>query len=383
MHCRKHVTIALYDLNVEEFITDSAVDYAAYGLAEADNRLQTSLFGNGGQATSIVVFGNLIPDSDNLIYAAIRGERSVFAVTADIVDILSIGAKSLHSKQVYFMPEDKIQSIRLGNTKVSLELHKEDGNWFVREPYRSAADEEQIQNLISSLNNLPVLALAGEESRTISQRLFDAPEFFAHLDTDPVSTNMPVTGLTDKTITGRFLAIVTQPESDGQLIGKFQNSDTIYEFNSTISNLFALNPNNFREKTVLNINPGTLSRITVDLSGTQHSAEWNVERKVWTLLTPQNKTADARTITQILNSVSNLKAIRFVNHDNKGQNKFGFEQPKAILTLWMRDGEGLQKKIILGDISEELGVFATIQGQDSVFVIDKSLLDTISNGLAQ
>ncbi|MDP2989429.1 MAG: DUF4340 domain-containing protein, partial [Kiritimatiellota bacterium] len=56
---------------------------------------------------------------------------------------------------------------------------------------------------------------------------------------------------------------------------------------------------------------------------------------------------------------------------------YGLKDPRGSLTFILSGQEGIQKTLVLGEASEDLGVYATVQGQEMVFILPKALADQL------
>ncbi|MBA4388560.1 MAG: hypothetical protein C0404_11300, partial [Verrucomicrobia bacterium] len=94
----------------------------------------------------------------------------------------------------------------------------------------------------------------------------------------------------------------------------------------------------------------------------------------WMSVAPATNTVDMEAIDGILFLASNMRALRIETDNPKNLAAYGLDRSGTVLTLGLSGAEGIQKTLITGFKSRTDGVFATVQGQDIVFVLDNAIL---------
>jgi hypothetical protein len=56
---------------------------------------------------------------------------------------------------------------------------------------------------------------------------------------------------------------------------------------------------------------------------------------------------------------------------------YGLKDPRGSITFSLSGQAGIQKTLVLGDASEDLGVYGMVQGQEAVFILPKALADQL------
>jgi hypothetical protein len=90
---------------------------------------------------------------------------------------------------------------------------------------------------------------------------------------------------------------------------------------------------------------------------------------------------DDEAISDILFTLAHLRAIRIERHNPQNLSAFGLDAPAVVLTLGLTGSEAIQKSLIMGFRSKTDGIYAMVQGQDVVFVLDNRVVDRITGDL--
>jgi hypothetical protein len=86
-------------------------------------------------------------------------------------------------------------------------------------------------------------------------------------------------------------------------------------------------------------------------------------------------------VKDVLFHIANLRSIRIESHNPESLAPFGLDQSAVRLTLGLSGDGGIQKTVIMGFRSRTDGIYAMVQGQDVVFVLEKGLADLLSRDL--
>jgi hypothetical protein len=88
-------------------------------------------------------------------------------------------------------------------------------------------------------------------------------------------------------------------------------------------------------------------------------------------------------LANLLFHVANLRALRIASHNPEGLERYGLDQNAVVLTLGLSGEEGIQKNLRMGFRAGTEGVYAMIQGQDVVFVMDDGIFRNLTMPLVQ
>lgn len=375
----------LFNLQIQQFVAERLVDPAIYGLSDDEAILQFNIWKDEEKNGVKLCFGNRTDEKGNLIYTAYRGAGSVFAVRKDQVDALKVGVGDLRDSRLYFMAASAIAWIRVEEGEKALQLQKTaSGLWQVTEPAQWKADTRIVGDLIDRLNalriegflnstNLPELGLE-PPARVI--RIADAVPVM-NIGTQGVAgAASPAPQPAGILPAGRTLAMSRPLPGKEYIYAKFEDEDQIYQLSVAAAVTLALDPVAYRDSVVLALDPTAVTKIVLR----KKDIVQTVTREgtgPWVPAAPSVGPVNLAVITTLLEKMTTLRAARFERSERNDLGIYGLKNPRGSLTFTLSGQEGIQKTLVLGEASEDQGVYATVQGQEVVFIIPKALADQL------
>lgn len=376
----------LFDLQIKQFVTENTADPAIYGLHEDEAVLQLNIWSNEAKSGIKLCFGNQVKENDDLIYTAYRGTGSVFAVQKNKIDALKLGINDLRDSRIYFMALPSIVWIRITEGEKVLQLQKSgEGLWQVTEPTQWKADTRVVEDLINRLNALRIDGFA--VNTNLAALGLDPPARVIHLaDAAPTpdTTTQKVVGVTAaapqtavaRPTSGRMLAMSRPLPGKEYIYAKFTDDDQLYQISMTATATLALDPLAYRDNVVLSMEPTAVTKIILRKNNvTQTVARENVGP--WLPVAPAVGPVNLTIITALLEKTARLQAMRFERSTRNDLGIYGLKDPRASLTFVLSGQEGIQKTLVLGEASEDPGVYGMIQGQEVVFILPRALADQL------
>ena len=209
-------------------------------------------------------------------------------------------------KRINFFHVDstKIKTIEISNIKDTLRLSKENDIWKIVYPFENDANEYQIKNIFSKVLKVKTSNLPISESES-------------SFDTYKVTNSQ-----------GTWIKFIDENKNvlDEAIIGKSSSSKTtpvrrpdkikIFKLEDNINYIITANTDNWREKTILEIEENNISKISVICD--KYAYELSPSDSLW-YYTDSNNTLGVnfnnKTLRDILSTLSKLTVNGFV--DNK------------------------------------------------------------------
>lgn len=373
----------LFSMVIRQFVSETMADPVAYGLNEDDAVLQIGVWQEGEKAVDKLVFGKKADEQGAVIYAGRRESSSVFTVSRDRVDALLAVTADLHDPRLYFMAPEKMAWIRIEEGEHALEFCKRgDAGWQIVEPKQWKADSHRMADLISRLNTFRVDKVM--DGTPGMDKEWDHPARIIR-----VAESCPLTGTLTQNVDQVTLnpagelkrALWLSPPQSGKeyVLARFEDEPRIYRISASSSSTISLDPLNYRDYTVLALDPSVIRKITLKKNGKKQIVKCS-ENGTWTLAFPSAGEVNSGAITNLLAKVVDLKVLRFERSNIKDLAVYGLKEAPASLTFSLSGKEGIQKTLLFGEPSEDLGVYAMFQGQDMVFVLEEKLVDALIQG---
>jgi len=378
----------LFNLQIQQFVAERMADPAVYGLSDDETSLQLNIWQDEEKKGLKLCFGSRANEKGDLIYTAYRGTGSVFAVQKNAIDALNAGLGDLRDSRLYFMVAGAIAWIRIEEGEKVLQLQKNAaGDWQVTEPAQWKADSRMVEDLINRLNtlhvkgflsdtNLPALGLE-PPSRVV--RVADAAPSSDATTQSVAGATAPVASTTQAAVTlpsGRTLAMSRPLPGKEYIYAKFEDEDQIYQLSVAAAATLALDPIAYRDSVVMALDPMAVTKIVLR----KKDVEQAVTREgmgPWVPAAPSAGPVNQAVITALLERMTSLRVVRFERSERSELGVYGLKDPRGSITFSLSGQESIQKTLVLGEASEDLGVYAKVQGQETVFILPKALADQL------
>ncbi|MDP2989949.1 MAG: DUF4340 domain-containing protein, partial [Kiritimatiellota bacterium] len=356
----------LFNLQIQQFVAEHMADPAIYGLSDDETSLQFNIWKDEEKDGLKLCFGNRTDAKGDLIYTAYRGTTGVFAVRKDQVDALKVGVSDLRDSRLYFMATPAIAWIRFEEGEKVLQLQKAaSGLWQVTEPAQWKADTRIVEDLINRLNALRIegflsstnLMDLGLEPPARVIRMADAVPVLTATTQSVAGVTAPATHAAGKLPTGRTLAMSRPLPGKEYIYAKFEDEDQLYQLSVAAAVTLALDPIAYRDSVVLALAPAAVTKIILRKKAVAQA----VTREgtgPWVPVAPCVGPVNLAAITTLLEKTATLRAMRFERSERNDLGIYGLKDPRGSLTFILSGQEGIQKTLVLGETSEDLGVYA-------------------------
>ncbi len=371
----------LFTLEIQRFVSETMSDPVTYGIGADEAALQATIWLDGSAGGETVLFGNALKDDPALMYASVKGASSVYAVPGDLLGALGARFTNLRGKRLYFMDEQSVRHVRIADDKRVLSLALSTNGWRISEPVKLNADDRLVRGMIAGLNRLEIerfvdgaftnaaAAARASGSITLSSALPAASEPGALV---PAAS----------TFTGAERSLSWR-RNGGVTLACFNDDSQCFEIAGGRQDLFLPEPLLYRDRTVLALDPSAVCRIRIAWDGGVQAVERDAGSGAWMSVGPGRVAANEPAVDAVLGLVSYLKAVRFELSGSAGPEAFGLPEGCLSLTLGLTGEEGIQKTLVFGDLAGRSEVYAAVQGQDSVFVLELSALELLLNDLGR
>ncbi len=399
---------ALYTLEVKSFIWDpyegpsdgELIDIESqssnethgeqYRLAADEAVASIKVWMDGDGVGRELVLGKEITEDGHEVYAKLRDEKSIYAVDGRILDIFSAGVNDLRDRNLFTLTLDDITRLSLESRdrKTSLERNPDSG-WMIVEPIKCAADQQVVNELVDAITRLSVKTFIANTN--LNEYGLAVPAYIIELAEsgigDKHDTEKPAANVSEAPPNQRLL-VGSGGGKDENLFVCFEKGDCVMEISSeALKGLIsrAADPMLYRNRTVLSLSRENVRRVTLTKKGNEQNVIRD-EAGSWTVELATAGKVNFDNMNDLMFNVANLRAVRIENNDEEGNKKtYGLEPGSisASLTFTLSGDEGIRKSIIFGSADEKGDVYAMVQGQDLVFVLEKKLADKLAGDLVE
>jgi len=244
----------------------------------------------------------------------------IFVVLLALVYFLEFQSKSQEDtgdKLVDLSSED-VERIVLKKGEEIIQFKRAEEDWLITEPLEAKGDKYEINRLADDFSDLRIERIVEEEPSDLEK--YDIPQtnvtLFVKGQEQPITILIGMENPLDKT----FFA-------------KREDEQRVVLIPSLLKSLLEKNVFDFRQKDIFKFETDQAERIELKSKDIQWEAE--KEDEEWFLQKPVHALAKKSNITDILYSLSNLKAKEFVSEDKKDEEikNFGLDNPRFEVSV--------------------------------------------------
>jgi len=260
-----------------------------------------------------------------------------------------------------FVLED-VERIHYKKENQTIEFQKtEEGKWKITSPLEINADTFEVDRLVNDFSDVKIERIVEEEPEDLDKYGFTQKELLFYLK--------------DRESPHRLLIGIENP-LDNTFFAKKGDETRVVLLPGSLKNLLDKGLHDFRQKDIFTFEVNDTEKITLDAKRVQWEAFKKEEE--WFLQKPVISLAKKNKISDILYSLSGLKAQQFVSEEKNSAEmiKFGFDNPDYIATL---NFSGTEQPLVVLIKKYEDKVYATSSSLVKIVEIEDSILSDLEN----
>lgn len=348
----------IFSGSIMDFISDEKADLTAYGLEKPAYELTIFM---QDERTQTLLIGKPLSDKPETRYAKRVESDSVFTVPTEWVKECEVEAGPLRSRQVLGFQADRITAIQLICGEQQIGLLRTNTQWQVVRPVRWDADAEQAAAVLK--------ALAG----AVVEEFIDTPasEQIAQMGAAPWKAILIADGKTNTLNIGNS-------GTNGLRLVQCNEEPLFFSVKGGIVRDAFVDPLFYRSRTVLEINPALIQKITAQSRGAEQSV-FKMETGAFASIL-HDRQVNAGALTDIMWALNDLRVERYVDFNPVSLTPYELDPPQSTLTVTLSDTNIIGRMVLLGGKTGD-GRFAMIQGQNIVFVVPEKTAQTLTREL--
>lgn len=344
----------IYSVRIGKFIIDEKVDLTVYGLEEP--AFELTLFTQDEQTQTLRI-GKSNPDQPDTYYAKWADRDSVFTIPGEWVKLLEIKKDQLRNRNILGIPADHITRLQIIRGETQIDLIQSNETWQITRPARWDTEPFPVKMLLQTLAEATVLNFVDDPSTDQLQLMTDAPWTIRFTE-----NNRPHT-LRISSINANGLRLVQRDEETS--------------FYATLPHIVDegfSDPLFFRSRTLLQINPIQIEKITQQTGGSNLCVQ-RVENR----FKPADRTqqTEAGAVSELLTALADLHTTDYIAFNPDSLDPYGLSTPSFRLMVTHNSSNTLGRVILLGGTAEG-GRFAMLQGQNIVFILPEKTVQTLT-----
>lgn len=358
----------LFALRAREFVPGNLTDPAAYGFDEPGLRL--TLVSGAGVGESSLWVGDAADKNGLLRYALIRPDETVGVVEAKAIEAVSLTVEDLRDRCLTGLGPGDIGRIVLSQGDQKIDLRLVDGEWRLTEPRIWKADADRVRELLAAWTAASIRSFPTPPTNLLDWGFSPTALTVRLIGREPVHpaglSTAPTAALVEETI-----VVVGTQRRDNQRMVLLQPEGTVAAIGEELAASVSLDAFFYRDRQVLNLSPEDVMKISVRRGGREQTIERDAAGQ-FVPAPPVTNAVDPVAVDALLRTLQDLRAVRFIPGFSEEQPLWGLGSPKGVLKVGLRGTAGLAKTILLGADAGPRTLYAMIQGQDTVFELEKS-----------
>lgn len=317
----KNLLRAIAEADVKKTIDDPPADLLPFGLAPP---FVTVTIGAKGAALPAIKVGKTTAVSFST-YVQRADQPKVYLTGSAFRTGVDKQAKDLRDKAIVSYAEADIDAITLTGSGGTVELAKQDGNWWIVQPARYRADNAAVRTLLSTVRNLRATDFANDNP--------------AQADLATYGLEPPERQLTFRGANGVSARLDVGKETEQGLYVKAGDRPTVFVVGKWVGTELDNGVNEYRDKTLLSFDPAAASRIAVTRADGNGFVLESKDRR-WTLSGDEGAPNPA-SVDAFLGAVGHLAGTQVLAESATDLAAWGLAQPLLTIAVTGSDGSSM------------------------------------------
>jgi hypothetical protein len=308
---------------------------------------------------SVVELGGSCPGSPDAVVAVARSPRvRAGCVERSLLAQLEVEREALVDRAPFQARADEVETLRIERGEKKLVLTRRGSSFLLREPSEAAVELDAGNERIAA-----VLRAAAE--------LAERPDPKA-LGLEPPSGKVIVTRVAENDAAVEETLFLGRTDADGTLAARRADDGAVLLFGRDAARAFAVDATLLKGLRVVDFALSSLVELELTAPEPQRLRR---TASGFELVQPPGFVHDGGLATDAVLALGSLVALRFVADADDGT--FGFSTPTLVASArWDGDGGVRSARLVVGR-STPGGYFAKLDGDPSVFVIERSVADRL------
>lgn len=299
---------ALSTMEVDKVIDDNPTGLASFGLEPV--RYSVAFKVSGDATLHRLNVGSKTPTGSD-VYARVDGQNRLFLTLATHDETLNRTTFDLRDKRVLAFSRDGVDSVSLaGKGAPGLTLARTGGDWKLTAPVQARADFSPVDGLIGRLDQVHMLAIVSEGTEPTAAQLktygLDTPQMVATLGAGSTKATLAIGGKQDET----------------HLYARDLSRPIVFTVEPALLTDLTKKPDDLRIKDVFAFKTFSVTGLELTHGATAVAYEKSSPAAtpatqgatdVWRQTKPAAKDVNATAFTDLLNTLSSLRADRFTD----------------------------------------------------------------------
>lgn len=381
----------LRGLRVEDFLSESAfADLVAYGMGREDAVLEISAWQDGRPERIDLTVGKVKEDAKELVYAKVGDIGGICLLPAEPVSRLAVRADSMRDRRLCDATPAEVASLVLRDGERKLVLQRQGAEeWTIADPIRARADSGMVGATLKRLCSMPAEPLPGAAATNAMSLMATSAAWRVVLSTAPAGAGSTNAAGAGEVPAGRSWSYVFLKEpvegwrlvldEGARQVSRVKPADFPGGMWSGESGdqtqLLA-----YMDRKVLDVDPANVRRLVRSGEGVEESVVRDAAGR-WAAESPPEARVSEEAVVALVGILHDIRAVRIESAAATNLSVYGFSDGASRLTVGLAGSGGIQKVLVFGAATKEGDVYATVRGQDVVFVLRRETVAALTRKL--
>jgi len=298
-------------------------------------------------AEHVLLVGKPVPLSAGRETYVRRGDgKTTYVVAVNFADRLDKPVSDFRSKNVLNLDKNKIAKISIVGPE-KLELVKTDGLWGITQPIPTAADNDQVELLLSKMANLSVSEFVEDDPETLrpyglepgTERLVVR----VWTKAEPATTQPE----TRPAVPEKTYALALGSKTEDKRYAKLVDSPAVFLVRQGLLDDLQVTLADLRDMQVMAVAAEQVVKVELDLPAGK--AELVKKDDVWRMVSPYEGPANGDAVDNLLSDIDRLEA-ESMRDDVQMLDRYGLAEPVGSITIHQA-GKSDKQILLIGSAS--------------------------------
>ena len=297
---------------------------------------------------------------NTFILIAILAALILYVYRVEIIGVREKEAAIGLSKKVMPYDPGSVKVVRISTGDDTVVCIRENSGWKITEPIQTKGDESEITSLLENLTETSIERKFEEELPSLTPYGLDDPRISVQLSGNGFSSDTLFIGEKSPTKTFVYARRSGSP-------GVFLLPQVV--LSQCEKDLFSL-----RDKTVLEVDREEIEKFTIN--GKHGSITCEKRDNNWYVLEPVEDTADEGSVSRVLSSVANGKAVGFETEKTSYLSIYGLNNPAVTVDVFT-GAEMKKHTLYIGDRADK-SIYAKDAARDPIFRVNNVFHEAVN-----
>jgi hypothetical protein len=374
--------VNLGTLKVEKYETHAAKELDKFGLDKPYLRAVVRESDKDKEAGKehVLLVGKPTGEGAKTRFAKLGNSEAIVVVGEPLVNAVDRGALDMLDRTLLKLTNETITQIKSTNGETTLTLEKKDDKWQADAPAaKFQADKRMVNGVLAAWFTLNAERFAAYGPKTDPAKYgLDKPSQFVTITLQPPTEE----GKPAPKSVEHVLALGKTVEGGkDERYAQLDKGPGIVVLGPSVVTEMTRPYLDFVDHTLLDIDSKAIAAVARKM-GTQE-LELAKKDDGWQIVKPEAHHADGPTLEKLASQLSRLRAERIAAFPAKDLKMFGLDDPAAVLTLKVTDGDKTKEHVIkVGETADKPGQttgdrYVLVEGTDKVAVLPGTLVRTL------